>query len=273
VAPGIVAGALVVGLIISGVAWLLGHFRAEALVEGAYAYMLVVIAAAIMAGVALGNIGPKGDLVIGQFLATRPLTCSELASTILRAAALSLALAWAVWAAAWLAAFGLGHALSDRPLALVPRDQDWRYILLAVVASWITTGVISSATLTGHSRPLGQLFIVTVFGWIAFVFFAKYALEPSVAEQAHRAVALLASFACLAGTLWAFVAARRRGLINASLAWAALAAWAALVVAAAMLARSEAVSVPGYVALVSILALAVLPLAAAPLALAWNRHR
>lgn len=272
-APGVVVGSLLIGLVGTLIACLDGEFWASTLLQGVYSCIMLVLIAAIISGAALGNLSARGDLVMGQFLATRPLTCSELARAILRTAAISLLLAWVVWAAALLAAYGLGVAFSDRPLALIPKDQDWRQIPAAVVGSWIIAGVFISVLLTGHSPPVVRLVIAVFFAWIGFVIFAKFALSPPVRDQANRAVAVGVSIACLLGTLWSFIAARRRGLIEPSVAWAALAAWAALVVAAVLVVRPHDVPAAGYAMLGGILALAVLPLAAAPLAIAWNRHR
>jgi hypothetical protein len=76
------------------------------------------------------------------------------------------------------------------------------------------------------------------------------------------------------GTAWAFAAARRRLLVGSPTVYAAAGLW----VAASALVASEAWSAPAaplaaYVFVIGVLALAALPWAAAPLALAWNRNR
>ena len=80
------------------------------------------------------------------------------------------------------------------------------------------------------------------------------------------------------GTVWAFVAARRRSLIGSPTVWAAMVLWGALC-ALAMLFWSQHRNEhwispsPVFVYLIGLLALVVFPLAAAPLALVWNRNR
>jgi hypothetical protein len=76
------------------------------------------------------------------------------------------------------------------------------------------------------------------------------------------------------GTVWAFVAARRRGLIGSPTVASAFSVWAVL----GGLIVLDWVQHPARPLILGVLAaclatLVVAPLAAAPLALAWNRNR
>ena len=84
------------------------------------------------------------------------------------------------------------------------------------------------------------------------------------------------------GTAWAFATARRRELIGSPTVWAALAIWGALCICGVLFwaqHRSDigtsplASPVAVFVHVVGLFALVVFPLAAAPLALTWNRNR
>jgi hypothetical protein len=78
----------------------------------------------------------------------------------------------------------------------------------------------------------------------------------------------------LAGTAWAFVAARRRALIGWATVYVAGTVWAALT-AFVVLARVVLPAAPHltFFFFICLSALVVAPLATAPLALAWNRNR
>jgi hypothetical protein len=272
---GWVASIIVVGiLLIALTIWLFSGLNSRQLVSGVLDCAVLPVLAALINGVVMGNVNLGNDLVMGSFLATRPMTPTAQAYVILRAAAASLLLAWAFWALAVAVAYGICAAISGWPDPLIPVDYDWRQILPIFAASWILMASVLSAMLTGRGRLIVQLVTGTILAYIAFVLFAKYALPRESQDAAMGAMATMIGVALIGGTIAAFVAARRRALVEASTAWAALAVWAALVVVAVLALPSTIPAPPAaYIVLVGVLALAVAPLAAAPLALAWNRHR
>ncbi len=77
-----------------------------------------------------------------------------------------------------------------------------------------------------------------------------------------------------AGTVWAFIAARRRELMATQTASMAGAVWA---VATALLVVDfhlhDGRALPVQILIIGLAALALAPLALTPLAVAWNRHR
>jgi hypothetical protein len=79
------------------------------------------------------------------------------------------------------------------------------------------------------------------------------------------------------GTVWAFVAARRHSLIGSPTIWAASGVWGVLCVLLVLFwsqhRHEHMASLPTVAHAIGLLALVVFPFAAAPLALAWNRHR
>ena len=89
-----------------------------------------------------------------------------------------------------------------------------------------------------------------------------------------RGVAITAEVVIVSGTVWAFVAARRRALIGSMTVCVAFSTWAVLsglIMLDWWLHPSR--TLPSGVLAISLAALVVAPLAAAPLALAWNRNR
>jgi hypothetical protein len=272
---GWVASTTVVGiLLVCLTIWLFSDRNSKELVSGVLDGAGVLLFAALINGLIMGNVSRRDDLVMGHFLATRPLTSTDQALTILRAAAASLLLAWAFWGLALTLAYGICAAVGDWPSPLIPQTHDWRQTPAIFAGSWILMTSMISVILTGRGRLIVRLVAVTISAYVALAVFAKYALPPEAHDQAMRAVAIAASVALVVGTITAFIAARRRGLVAAPAAWAALAVWAAVVIVA-MLALPPEVKLPptSYILLVGLAALAVAPLAAAPLALAWNRHR
>jgi hypothetical protein len=78
----------------------------------------------------------------------------------------------------------------------------------------------------------------------------------------------------MAATAWLFVAARRGGQIGTSFSTKAATAWlAACAVGGCIYILVGPLNLSDLVLMGGVLALPLAPLAAAPLALAWNRHR
>jgi hypothetical protein len=115
----------------------------------------------------------------------------------------------------------------------------------------------------------------SLFGfWIGFMLFAKYALAPEEQLEFEHGIAAGVGVALALATAWLFIAARRRSLIRTETILVGLVGWIALgALAAPHWALHMEESLTGYVFMVGLLALVVAPLAAAPLALAWNRTR
>ncbi len=270
IAPWITIAVLVIGLTI----WLFNSRQPDDLARYVIGLAGFVIFGAFVAGIVVGDVSSGREGFMGSFLATRPMAPADQARTALLAGAASLLSAWAVWAVAALLAFAGCALLGALPSPLIPLDQDWRQVPVAFVGSWMFLGNLTAVVLAGRPRGFVKLVCLAIAGYIALELAANYALAPGIHQQASLAFAIAFGLACLVGTIAAFVAARRRGLINAPTAWASLGAWATLAGLTVLVLRPTPATHYGtYVALVGLLALAVAPLAAAPLALAWNRHR
>jgi hypothetical protein len=254
------------------VVWMFVSRDPRDLVEGALCLAPILGGTGVVVGAALGNVSPRNDLIMGQFLATRPMTAADQAWTILRAAAVNLLRAWLLWAVALALAYAVcaGAGASLRLLG----PSEWFAMLASILGSWIAAGAMIGVGLTGRGQLGAQVFCAVIAAFIAILLGSKFALPPDVFEQVMRGLGLCAGVACVVGALAAFVAARRRRLIDAATAWAALAAWATLVITGVlMLKPMSRIPLAGYALLVGMLALTVMPLAVAPLALTWNRHR
>jgi hypothetical protein len=222
----------------------------------------------------LGNVGRNdSDFAMGQFLAARPMTDAQMAGATLRTAALSVFLAWLIWAAAGLIVglflLAAGAANSIR----FPLDFRWWNFPGMLLGSWIVVGVLASIGLAGSTRVF-QLVTGVVAMLIGVTLFSKLALSREMQLVFLRPVTAIAAGAIVLGTGWIFAAARRRALIQAPVAWGAAGVWA---VATALVVLQWPLNMPpglfGYLLVAAVFALAVAPLAAMPLALAVNRHR
>ncbi len=262
-------------LFIGMIAWIFTEHDPVDLLLGVLGIAAFLPAGALISGLVFGNVSSRGDLVIGQFLATRPATTSQLAASIIRAAALSLLIGWVIWAsalAAAAAAVGVA-ALSERPLAsYILSEFHPRPIAAALVGSWIILGTMISASLTGRAKGIVQVLLSAMGVFIAVSLGSKWMLSSAAQEQLNQVVAVLMGVGCIVITTAAFSAAVRRGFIELTTAWGSLIAWIMLTIGASLLIGRD-ITLPAYAFTFGVLALAVIPFAAAPLALAWNRHR
>jgi hypothetical protein len=155
--------------------------------------------------------------------------------------------------------FGFTHAVM---LLLVTPLFSWTFTalmatLVATGRPWLWAGVLGGAFGTGIALALAQEY-----------------LSPAVFEIILSGWLLLSGSLYLAGAAWAFsTALRKRHLTNGTVL-AAVAFW--LVVSAIVvfaLPGPPRSSIAWQLQSVGCLALAILPFAAMPLAIAWNRHR
>jgi hypothetical protein len=226
----------------------------------------------IMGSLALGRAGD--DIQIGQFLATRPLTNTQLAGTVLRTAAKGVFLGWAMWAATFLLAYAILCALHINLRSALPAPFGWWYVPGVLLGAWTAAGVFIPLSLTGRLY-LG----LAVLGAGMLLFIGSMAFSSSVLSADAQEYFLhgLAAFGGIAFAIWtvgAFGLARRRSLVGWPTFYGAAGVWIGLCALAAVFwAPNSAERITVYILIAGILALSVAPLATAPLALAWNRTR
>jgi hypothetical protein len=270
----VLPAAAVVLLVFGLVTWLIISRDSSDLFLGVVSGGAVLWLISFIGGILLGNVGRNdSDFAMGQFLAARPMTDAQMAGATLRTAALSVFLAWLIWAAAGLIVglflLAAGAANSIR----FPLDFRWWNFPGMLLGSWIVVGVLASIGLAGSTRVF-QLVTGVVAMLIGVTLFSKLALSREMQLVFLRPVTAIAAGAIVLGTGWIFAAARRRALIQAPVAWGAAGVWA---VATALVVLQWPLNMPpglfGYLLVAAVFALAVAPLAAMPLALAVNRHR
>ena len=268
--PSAVVACLATGL----VAWLFSSRDAGELVEGFFGGGYVLCMLGFLGGVIAGNLGPhEGDYEIGNFLATRPMTSADMARVILRTAAGSLLMAWAMWIGAFLAAAGILAAVGKADSLHFPQGLGWWYFPAILAAAWTLVGLWLMLGLAGHSKIMLWMFVAGAFAAGVMILVSKFALTADARHVFGQVIFGGLGAATIAGTAWAYLVAVKRSLVDGLTAFAAAAAWAAGCAVGLMRLPWPEPPVLAYLLGAGWLALAAAPLAVAPLAVAWNRHR
>lgn len=249
----------------------------------------------LVMGMFLGHRGLSGaKLDFDSFSATRPVTDAVLAAVFLRSAWRAVIVSYAVSAAICLATMGwvcwqeglVALQPLERKVPLLDSPLGWWSIPLvcgaSLLATWTSLGLASSLVLAGRMLLMGWVFGGLCGGLVSWLILVNILLPQPVAAIFNAAGCAVFGLACLGGTAWALKRAVGQRLIAANTAWLSLIGWLALCgVIAVVLSLGPAPPNPPppflrWLALPlvpGLLALVLAPLATAPLALAWNRHR
>src|SRR5260370_33210228 len=100
---------------------------------------------------------------MGNFLATRPMTSTEMARTMLKTAGISVLAAWVLWAAAFLVIYGILLATHVVPRPELPKELGWWYFPATLAGAWLAVAVLATIGQTG--RP--TLFMILFCGAMA----------------------------------------------------------------------------------------------------------
>ncbi len=223
----------------------------------------------------IGNMGPTDTAFeMGHFLASRPMKSAEMARTILKMTAQSLLLAFSLWAGAFLMTGAILLACGLAPNDIIPKEIPWWSFLAAPLGCWTVTAVLASIGLTGRPVLFAQICCATLALYLAGVFFSVFVLTEKGRDQFFTGVAFIICFVLLSVTAWLFITALRRQFIRLPSAAACAFIWIVLsslsVLIGMQLPGGELVN---YFTLVALASLVVAPIAAAPLAVSWNRTR
>ncbi len=268
--PAVVVFGMCIGLSI----WVIFNRDVKSLFEGFVAGGAMLTLMGFL-GLFLGNLGANDTTFeMGHFMATRPLTNTEICRTTLKVLARSVLIAWTIWAVPFLILFASLYVRQEVPNVEALRDFGWWYLPATLLGCWTVTSVLAAISMTGRSQLLAQLICGLLGLFIGLGLITKYALPDSAQLPFARGVGVIVGAALLLGTVWAFVTARRRSLIGSPTVGFAASAWTLLsgLIVLDWVLHPARPWLAGVLA-VSLAALVVAPLAAAPLALAWNRNR
>jgi hypothetical protein len=229
--------------------------------------------AALIGGMVVGNTSPKDSMAqMSSFLATRPISTSDLARIILKTAAWSMFLAWLMWAAAFCVTYAILRATNQLPGSPeVP--WSWWYLPASLLVAWTVLALSASVGLLGRPYLLVKVLCGLMCGYIGLILLSRFTLTYEGQLLLGRVATLAVSIAFIALTLWAFVGARRRGLIGWPTVYVAASVWIGLAAVVVLAWTENVLGMPEVLLLLAPAALSVAPLATAPLALAWNRNR
>ncbi len=230
-----------------------------------------------------------------SFGATRPVTDAALSAAFLRSTALAvlsgfgvslafclITAGWTAWHEGADALLSLKHQklLADSPLG-------WWALLVVVgaslAASWMCTGLGASIVLAGQPRFTGWAIGLPIGGFVLWILTLKSFVPVPWQSLVAAVGAGVFGLACISGTFWTFSRALKKRLTMprtvclSALAWLALCGLAAIILTLAPpVTNPPSTATERWLALPlvpGLLALVFAPLATAPLALAWNRHR
>ncbi len=270
---------VVMGLAFGFFGWLLFNRNPRELFDGAIAAGAMLPVGGLIVGLFFGNATTNlgGTLEMGPFLAARPMTSLDMSRTTLRAAGVSVLVAWVIWIAAYIGLYATLLMANVAPRKLFPDELGWWYFPITLLGTWLLLACMTAIGQAGRSLLFGTLYCGVPAVTIGVLLISHFVLTPEAAVALIEGITTLLGVAYLLGTIWAFVVARRRAAIGSPTIWIASSAWAAL---CALLVvfwsqhRSEhPATLPLLIHLAGALALVVFPFAAAPLALAWNRNR
>ena len=267
--PVIVVFGMFIGLSI----WVIFNRQLKDLFEGfaAGGAMLTLMG---FLGLFLGNVGANDTTFeMGHFFATRPLTNTEISRTILKVLARSVLIAWVIWAVPFLVLYAILNARQAVPVVEVLQNFGWWYFPATLLGSWTVVSVLASLAMTGRSKLLAQL-LCGVLALLIGLALSRTAYPNPLLMRFYYGIGVTIAASTVLGTVWMFVTARRRSLIGMPTVSAAGSAWTLLsgLIVLDWVLHPARPWLAGVLA-VSLAALVVAPLAAAPLALAWNRNR
>ncbi len=256
-------------------AWLVFSRQAVDLLVGFFGGAFILPMIAFAAGGVLGGVDPNDSKYsIGHFLATRPISDADLARAILRTAAQSVLLGWAIWALACAIACGCVAANGQADLLPLRPDGRWWYFPATLILPWVVASMVLSLGLLGRPKLVFQILFGIIGISVIVPVASKMLLDPAGMLLLGQIVATALGVSLLVFSAAILQTARRRGLVERPIIWAAAAVWLAAILAFVIF--RPATPEPrliGDILGAGVLTLVVVPFAAAPLAVSVNRHR
>jgi len=216
-----------------------------------------------------GRIGLYG---MGHFLSTRPFTNSDFARSIQKTAIRTVLIAWGLWFAGFAVCFLIGVLTQSLPAQLFPPEIGFWYFPLTLLGPWITMTNAAAIGLTGRGAKLILIGVTTLISWCIGLILIRVFISREVHDQFLKICLQIGAIAILVATPLLFTIAHRQNLMNRKSQWVAAFVFAGIVILAIELSPGD-FSISVLIMIAAFSALAVVPLATIPLAIAWNRHR
>lgn len=272
--PATVFFALITGLGI----WLVFNRNPKELVEMLTAGSPILMGMAVFGGLVVGNCGRNDKSPdMGNFLATRPLTNRDLSRIILQVGARSVLISWAIWAVTFGVVIAIIVLSGGSNYLQVLKELRWWYLPGSLLGTWIVVSTIASIYLTGRTVFLAKA-VCTLFTMLVAGMLVSKLLDHEARTLLLIVTTTAFGLVISATAFWLMSAAWRRSLVSGSEIVSGICIWLGLSAVVIFECGREASQVFGIqfamaVLLVGVAAFSVVPFAAAPLAIACNRHR
>jgi hypothetical protein len=279
------SGVCVAGIILFGV---LGITDSQNTLMLFISLSYIGLSVPLFAGLIIGQCGRKSK--IDDFKATLPVSSPRLSAMILRPGTAGLLSALAIYVAGlffmigWFLMVGEDETVTQGWHDVIGAVHEFGYgntlllVAVGITIAWGIMGLGASMTFMGRPRLLwGFWLVICSVGPVVLVLdtlhtfnLIPFGIVPALWMIAPWAVGT----GCVLGTAWAFFAARRRYLVASRTLCLGLGLWLILCISVGFMWLTRSDPELSSIALaMGLLALPVAPLATAPLALAWNRHR
>lgn len=270
-----IPAAVMLGMVFGVGLWTLFNRNPHELFQGFLAGGGAITIVAFVGGLIMGNTGSTDkSYEISQFLASRPITSQELSGIILLMAGRSVLLAWSIWAVAFLVFYLIALASGVMLQPKFPAQMLWLYFPATLLGPWIVCTAGASIGLTGHRWFFIEIICGGLILFITSSLVSQYFLSREERLLLSRVCAEVNGVLLVLGTARAMIAARQRAMIGWPTVYLASGVW---VIATALIVffrfgvlKNEQHPI---LIMIGLLALAVAPVATAPLALTWNRNR
>jgi hypothetical protein len=263
--PGIAISAAVVGFSI----WFMFDRTPKTLLEAMVGMGIALPILTLLMGLAIGNFGPTdSNSAMGPFIATRPLSSRALARVVLRNQIESVGRGVLLWLVLFLGVYFLVGDDVHHEL-----NVSWTLALLIPALCWAGSSLTTLMCLTGQTSRIGAGVAVFLLTMLPLFFVLQVFFNRDVSRHVFEGVEVILSVAATAWTAWCYRRALQREVISSrgvAFAGAAVVLMTGLLAAAIW---SWSPGIPLSMFGLALVVLCVVPFAAAPLAVAWNRHR
>lgn len=208
----------------------------------------------------------------GSFMSSRPVTNADFAKALLKTAAASCAVSWCIWFAFYLSFVGLLTISHQFPENWIPVRMGLLWFPLTLLGPWVVSANIAALAQTGRGVKI-LLWTCGGLTGVLILFLVMLKFVPvAVASQFYSVFIWTSAVLIVIVTVLAFLRAKQHQHLRTSSLFAAALTGCCLALAGFALLPTDSQRFE-YPLVFAFAALAVLPAATLPLAIAWNRHR
>ena len=209
---------------------------------------------------------------MGHFLSTRPLSNLDFAQAILKTAAISTLIAWAIWFIAFVAILGIMWSALQLPSPMIPPKMGAWFLPLTLFVPWIFMSNLPSIGLSGRGILIAFAVVIGLSILLILSIVVGVFVSAAAVHQLHIISTVIVCTLIVCATVLMFAKVYREKIYRATALTAFAITWCGSVIAAIALSPVQ-LDFSICIAIFAFAALIVLPFATTPLAIAWNRHR